>query len=86
MVSWDFLTDTASKLYSDAMKTVGDPLAKDFDGVLKKYSIISVLDYFSKELGWSDEKIYFVEVMCSQSGLGLQDTFFLHVCVGSQLN
>ena len=72
--------DTASKLYSDAMKPVADALAEDFERALKKYGAISVRDYFLKELGWSDEKINYVEVMCFQTGafrLGLLDTFFL---------
>ena len=72
--------DTASTLYNDAMKPVADALAEDFERALKKYGSISVHDYFSKELGWSDEKINYVEVMCCQTGalrLGLIDTFFL---------
>ena len=72
-------TDTASKLYSDAMKTVGDALAENFEEALKKYGSISVRDYFSNELGWSDEKINYVEVMCCQTNdfqVGLLDMFY----------
>ena len=47
---------------------------------MKKHGSITVRDYFSKELGWSSEKINYVEVMCCQTNdfqLGLLEMFYL---------
>ncbi len=50
-------SDSAGKLYKDALAKVADALEADFDSTLLKYSHMTVSDYLSKELGWSHQKI-----------------------------
>lgn len=71
--------DIASKLYLDALVPVAEALEANFEAALKKYSGMSLGDYLSKELGWSFEKMNYVEVMCCQSNdfqRGLVEMFF----------
>ena len=72
-------SDNAGKLYKDALAKVADAMEADFDSALLKYSHMSVSDYLCKELGWSYQKMNYVELMFRQTNdfqIGLIDTFF----------
>ncbi len=69
----------ATTLLREAMLPLIDALEKDFYGALVKYDM-SVYDYLSKEMGWNEHKINYVEVMCGQTHhlrVRLLDFFFL---------
>ena len=53
----------------DALKRVSDDLDRSFDEAFEKYKTMSFRSYVSKELGWSFQKINYVEAMCSQSNM-----------------
>ena len=55
--------DGAQKLLYDALTPVVEALEADFDAALKKYCRISLFDYLSKDLGWSRQKIQYVEAI-----------------------
>lgn len=52
--------DTAGKLMYNALTPVVDA---DFNAALKKYSRISLFDYLSKDMGWSCQKIRYIETV-----------------------
>ena len=71
--------DNPWKMYNEVFTKVADALEADFETSFQKFSCMSVSDYMSKELGWSYQRINFVEVMVRQSGdfqIGLLDMFF----------
>ncbi len=57
----------ANKLHFEAFKPVSDELESHFEEALKKYKDMSVRDYLRQKLGWSSEKIDYLEVMCATS-------------------
>ena len=60
-------TVEASKYLQDAIDPVRKELRADFPAALKKYDCKSLYYYLYKDLGWSDAKINYVEVMTSQT-------------------
>ena len=59
--------NTASQLLGEAVAPVIDELITNFDSTMEKYKHVSMLSYLSKELGWNDSKMNFVEVMTFQT-------------------
>lgn len=60
-------TVEASKLLQDAIDPIRKELEADFCAALKKYDSKSLYYYLHEDLGWSDAKINYVEVMTSQT-------------------
>ena len=60
-------TVEASQYLHDAIEPVRQELQKDFPAALKKYDSKSLFYYLYNDLGWSDAKINYVEVMTSQT-------------------
>ena len=74
-------TEEADKLLQDAINPIANELRDSFHSALKKYDCNTLHHYLSKELGWTLEKINFVEVMTSQTNefyLGLVDQVILN--------
>ena len=70
---------SATEVYSRAMKSVAEALETDFESTLKRFKNMSVQSYLQNEMGWSSQKINYVEVMLMQSNLfdrGLLEQFF----------
>ncbi len=59
-------SDDAGKLLKEG---VGEALKVDFESTLLIYCHMSVSDYLSKELGWSNQNVNYVEVMCRQTNI-----------------
>ena len=57
----------AHKVLYDALTPVVEALEADFDAALKKYCSVSLFDYLSKDLGWSRQKIQYVEVIAGST-------------------
>jgi monoamine oxidase len=73
--------EEAGKLLQDAINPIAKELLDDFPSALKKYDCKTLHFYLSTELGWTPEKINFVEVMTSQTNefyLGLVDQVILN--------
>ena len=60
-------TKQARKLLRKALEPVLKKLHKDFDKALKRYDSMTLNYYLSQELGWTDDRINYVEVMTSQT-------------------
>ena len=60
-------SDKASLLLERALAPVIKELAADFNATMEKYMHVSLHNYLSKDLGWSDSKIDYVEVMTCQT-------------------
>ncbi len=71
--------EDASVLLQKAMVPLIDALKSNFYDALLKYDM-SLYDYLSKEIGWNEHKINYVEVMCGQTHqfkMRVLDYFFL---------
>lgn len=74
--------DNAGTLLLEALAKFGDALQSDFETALLKFSSTSVREYMSEELGWSFQKIDYIEVMTSGTNvfqLGIIDVYFQRV-------
>ena len=75
-------TEEAGKLLNDAIEPLIDEFKADFEAALKKYDSMALHFYLSQELGWSEAKINYVEVLTAQTNefrSGLVDflTYFI---------
>ena len=60
-------TDKPGKLLIDAVNPIVDEFKADFEAAVKKYDSMTLHFYLSQELGWSEAKINYVEVLTSQT-------------------
>lgn len=74
-------TEEAGKLLQDAIDPIVDALKTDFDAALALYDNMTLQYYLLTQLGWTQEKINYVEVMSSQTNefrTGLVDQAILN--------
>ena len=67
----------AGTLLARALKGIDEAFGKNFEAALMKYGNMSSFDYFCRELGWSFEKISYVETMCATSNMFYYDLLVL---------
>ena len=81
-------TDKPGKLLNDAINPIVDEFKADFEAAVKKYDSMTLHSYLSQELGWSEAKINYVEVLTSQTNefrSGLVDFLLLRHQYGKLL-